>query len=156
MLNRLKALLDPSKSGEPQTGTAGVIDDLHLACAALLVEAALMDGQFDEGERQTIGSLLTSHFGLEPAEAEELIEAGHEAVSKSVQLFGFAKVIKDRYEEAERIKIIEMLWQVAYADGELHDYESNLVRRISGLLYVADRESGEARKRVLAKLGPKG
>jgi uncharacterized tellurite resistance protein B-like protein len=46
-----------------------------------------------------------------------------------------------------------MLWEVAYADGTLHDYEASLLRRITGLLYVSDRESGEARKRVLARLG---
>jgi len=52
--------------------------------------------------------------------------------------------------------VIEMLWEVAYADGQLHDYEANLLRRITGLLYVSDRESGEARKRVLARLGLPG
>jgi uncharacterized tellurite resistance protein B-like protein len=49
--------------------------------------------------------------------------------------------------------VIEMLWEVAYADGRLHDYEASLLRRVTGLLYVSDRDSGEARKRVLARLG---
>ena len=53
----------------------------------------------------------------------------------------------------ERVKIIEMLWEVAYADGVVHHYEANLIRRINGLLYVSDRDSGAARKRVAARLG---
>ena len=59
----------------------------------------------------------------------------------------------DFFEPEERIALIEMLWEVAYADGELHDYEASLIRRITGLLYVSDRDSGEARKRVRARLG---
>jgi uncharacterized tellurite resistance protein B-like protein len=54
------------------------------------------------------------------------------------------------------VDLIEMVWEVAYADGELHDYEANLLRRLGGLLYVSDRERGEARKRVLARLRPSG
>ena len=56
-------------------------------------------------------------------------------------------------DEEERIGVIEMLWEVAYADGELHDYEASLLRRVAGLLYVSDRANGEARLRVMAKLG---
>ena len=53
-------------------------------------------------------------------------------------------------------RVIEMAWEVAYADGELHDHEANLLRRLGGLLYVSDRERGDARKRVLARLRPTG
>ena len=51
---------------------------------------------------------------------------------------------------------MEMLWEVAYADGTLHDYEANLLRRLTALIHVTDRESGQARKRALAKLGLQG
>lgn len=60
-------------------------------------------------------------------------------------------MIKDRFDEKERIRLVEMLWEVVYADGQAHDYEANLLRRIAGLIYVADRDSGAARKRVLAR-----
>jgi uncharacterized tellurite resistance protein B-like protein len=72
---------------------------------------------------------------------------------ESVQWNGFTSAIKDGLDHAERVQLIEMLWEVVYADGQLHDYEASLLRRVSGLLYVSDRESGEARKRVLARLG---
>ena len=65
---------------------------------------------------------------------------------------GFTRVIKDRYSPEERVELVEMAWEVVYADGELHDYEANLLRRLGGLLYVSDKERGDARKRVLARL----
>lgn len=158
MFARLKALLSgggpPSKGGAPQESHNE--DDLRLASAALLVEAACMDGQVDEAELETIASLLRSQFDLNEREAEELLESGREAASESSQLYAFTRIIKDRFSDDERVRMIEMLWQVAYADGHLHHYESNLVRRVAGLIYVPDRESGEARKRVLRRLGPPG
>ncbi len=62
-------------------------------------------------------------------------------------------MINESFAPAERVTVIEMLWEVAYADGILHDYEANLVRRVGGLLFVPDHDTGEARKRVLARLG---
>lgn len=150
MLPKLKELFFGEAASETQGDAAA--DKLHLAAAALLVEAARLDGRFDEDERRTIGSLLELHFSLSAEDARTLIEAGEERVSDSTQLYGFTRVIKDKLSPAERLLIVEMLWEVAYADGELHDYEAGLVRRVAGLLFVEDRDSGGARKRVLARL----
>jgi uncharacterized tellurite resistance protein B-like protein len=155
MLDRLLALFggatDVSERGERQG-----IDDLHLAAAALMVEAARLDGRFDETERETIHRALCGRFGLAAADAEELIEDATTSAAESTQLYGFSRKIKDRLEPDDRVQIIEMLWEVAYADGHLHDYEANLVRRIAGLLYVPDQESGAARKRVIERLSDAG
>ncbi|NQU56509.1 MAG: TerB family tellurite resistance protein, partial [Rhodospirillales bacterium] len=129
---------------------------LKLATAALLMEAACMDGTADDAEIATVTVLLADHFDLQPDEAEELTEAGREAVAKSVELYGFTRTIKDSFNHEDRVQMVEMLWQVAYADGILHDFEANLVRRVCGLIYVPDRESGEARKRVLERLDLSG
>jgi uncharacterized tellurite resistance protein B-like protein len=118
-----------------------------------MVEAATMDSAFDAAERAQIGELIQGRFALGPDEAADLIAEAERAVAASVQWHGFTSAIKDGYDHAERVELIEMLWEVAYADGRLHDYEGSLLRRIAGLLYVSDRESGEARKRVLARLG---
>ena len=69
-----------------------------------------------------------------------------------MDLFSFTRILRDEYDQEERFKIIEMMWEVAYADGVLHDFESNLIRRATGLLHVSDQESGDARKRVLERL----
>ena len=150
MIRKLKSLL-AGRHGKESENTADA-DTLKLASAALLMEAACMDGHADEQEIATVTSLLAGHFELSADEARELAEAGREAVAKSVELYGFTRTIKDSFNHEDRVRMIEMLWQVAYADGILHDFEANLVRRVSGLIYVPDRESGEARKRVLERL----
>lgn len=160
MLKRLKALFGapaaPNTEGGPEGGPPenGYGDEaLRLASAALMVEAALLDGHMDDDERRTITRLLGDHFDLAGDEAAELLEAGLDAATESSQLYGFTRTIKDRFGPEDRVRMIEMLWEVALADGEIHHYESNLVRRVAGLIYVSDRDSGSARKRVLKRLG---
>jgi uncharacterized tellurite resistance protein B-like protein len=150
MIDRLKSFF----GGGDVAGAPGALgpDELHVAAAALLVEAACMDGHFDEDEKRTITSVLQTHFYLDGDEAEDLVRAGIEAQDDSSQLYGFTRVIKDRFEHLDKVRMIEMLWEVALADGDIHHYESNLVRRVAGLLYVSDPESGAARKRVLQRL----
>ena len=150
MLKRIKEALF---SGDKNQTVARPQSDLKLASAALLVEAAVMDGEFDDAERTTIQALLQNRFELSEAETVELISDAEAAVEDSSELYTLTRTIKNEFEHDERVHMIEMLWEVVYADGELDDYEANLVRRLNGLLHVSDRESGEARKRVLAKLG---
>ena len=155
MLERLRQLF----SAGPEDGTPGrrhSFEERQLAAAALLVEAASMDSQFDAAERTKIGQLLQSRFGLPAEEADELLAEAERTAGESVQWQGFTRMVNDGFAPEDRIQIIEMLWEVVYADGQLHDYEASLLRRITGLLYVADRDSGEARKRVLARLGLQG
>ncbi|MGF1454893.1 MAG: TerB family tellurite resistance protein [Alphaproteobacteria bacterium] len=124
-----------------------------MAAAALLVEAAHLDAQYGDAERDTIRRVLTTRFSLSPSDADAIVSAGEDAQGQAVELYGFTKRIKDAMPPEERVAIIEMLWEVAYADGELHDYEAHLVRKVAGLIYVTDRDRGEARKRVVQRLG---
>jgi uncharacterized tellurite resistance protein B-like protein len=149
MLDRLHRLLT---GGPPEAEpTAHSFEERQRAAAALMVEAATMDSTFDAAERTRIGELLQERFGLGADEAADLIAEAEREVAASVQWHGFTTAIKDGFEPAERVELIEMLWDVVYVDGQLHDYEASLLRRIAGLLYVSDRDSGEARKRVLAR-----
>ena len=151
MLERLKAFLDGdlAPGGLAHWGH----DDVEVAAAALLVEAARVDGRIEPAERTVIAALLSRRFGLDPGDAEALLTAGAAENERSVQLQGFAQTINAQFTEAERIELVEMLWEVVYADGVQTEYEANLLRRIGGLLYVADRDRGAARQRVLARLG---
>ncbi|MBL6946640.1 MAG: TerB family tellurite resistance protein [Rhodospirillales bacterium] len=150
MISGLKSLLfGKTETGETQND---VEHELHLAAAALMIEAATLDGSYADAERDTISRVLRAQFDLDAGAVDALIEKADAKVSQSIQILGFTKVIKDRLEPEERAIIMEMLWEVAYADGEVHDYEASLVRRVAGLLYVTDKESGAARKRVLARL----
>jgi uncharacterized tellurite resistance protein B-like protein len=151
MLERLKQLFQ----ADPDSGPSGArrFDALQLAAAALMVEAATMDSAFEASERERIGQLVQERFALSADEAADLIAEAERTAADSVAWQGFTNAIKDGFDHDERVQLIEMLWEVVYADGALHDYEASLLRRITGLLYVSDRESGEARKRVLARLG---
>lgn len=125
----------------------------QVAAAALMVEAARLDGSFADVERDRIRALLVRHFQLSPWAAAELLARAERTATESVAWQGFTQAIKDALQPEERVGILELLWEVVYADGQLHDYEASLLRRVAGLLYVSDRESGEARLRVMARLG---
>jgi uncharacterized tellurite resistance protein B-like protein len=150
MLERLRAILGGDALPPVQHWGR---EDVEVAAAALLIEAARVDGRFDPAERATIADLLCRRFGLAPADAAALMELAARENERSVELHHFAHVINQRFSAEERIELIEMLWAVVYADGELSAFEANLLRRIGGLLYVEDHDRGVARKRVLARLG---
>jgi uncharacterized tellurite resistance protein B-like protein len=131
---------------------AAQADDLELSVAALLIEAARMDNDFDAAERATIERLLMDKFKLSTSEARGLIEQADAAVRDSTQVFPFTRQICESMSLEDRTQIIEMLWKVVYADGVLDPYEDMLLRRIAGLIYVPDRERGMARQRALAHI----
>ena len=149
MIDRLMAWL---KDGESDA-TRGM-DELPLAVAALLLEAAVVvDGQFDAHERAVVAGLLQRCFSLSPAASQQLMTAAEQRVTVSAQLFGFTSTVNERLSAARKIEVIEMLWEVAYADGVLDPLEDTLVRRIAGLIDVSDHERGAAKRRVLQRLG---
>jgi len=125
------------------------IDAEKLAAAALMVEVAVQDGEFDDAERNIIKKSLTEKLNLSPDDAAELLSQAEDKQSQSIQILSFTKEIKNHFEEEGRENIMEMLWQVVFADGEEDNYESNLMRRIAGLLYISDKKSGEIRKKVM-------
>ncbi|KZD09081.1 tellurite resistance TerB family protein [Oceanibaculum pacificum] len=149
MLRKLMTFFQPDESGAASRPG----NTLHLAAAGLLVEAATADDSYGATERATIATLCRERFGLSAAEAEELVAEAEEQAKDTNELYGFTRTVREQMPPEERVQIIEMLWELVYADGTLHDYEANLLRRICGLIYVPDRDSGAARKRAMAKLG---
>ncbi len=151
----LDFLADPGTSkGAAENGDGA--EERQVAVAALLVEAAVMDERFEAGERAKIVELLKSTFGLGEEETGRLIEEAEREVHDSSHLFRFTRVVNQRFSQEDRVELMEMLWEVVYADGELHDYEAGLMRRIAGLIHVTDQDSGAARKRALDRLGLEG
>ena len=151
MFDRIKALFESAETSDNQEMVSS--DELQLAAAALLVEAASVDGDFDTLERQSIHTIVETHFNLSTVETKTLVEQAELAVEESGQLFGFTRVVKDRYDDGDRIKMIEMLWEVAFSDGKEDAFEKNLIQRVAGLIFVSDKDRGLARKRVMARLG---
>jgi uncharacterized tellurite resistance protein B-like protein len=138
-------------SGEERSG--GLV---RLAAAALLVEAAFVDDSYNAAEQATIRRLLERRFDLTEAAARELLADAVRTAERSAQLFRFTQRINERLSLDQRIALIEMLWEVVFADGELDPLEDTLLRRIGGLIDVPDRERGLARRRVLRRLGREG
>ena len=150
MSNFLRALLGLELRDEPLPAVA---DPRLVAAAALMVEAARLDGAFGEAERGRIRGLLTERFALSPDLADGLLAEAEQRSEASTDWHGFTTAIKDGFDHAGRVDLVGMLWEVAYADGVLHDYETSLLRRVAGLLYVSGAESAEARARALRRLG---
>lgn len=141
-------LFKPQAEGDTESR-----DDPQIAAAALLVEAAHADGAFDEGERRLVVELLQKQFSVDAEAAARLLDAGERAQAAAVDLHRFSRVLKDQLPQAERIAFVENLWALILSDGERHEYEDYLVRRLIGLIYVSDQESGAARRRAAGRLG---
>ncbi len=149
MLDLLKQMFGEG-ARDPHGPGQHTVDELHLAAAVLLLETARMDDAIDDDERAVIVGLVRSRFGLGDEEVAAVVELADQVAHDSVELSRFIRRIRDGFDHDERVEMVEMLWRVVYADGVVHDHEANLLRRIAGLLYVSDRESGEARKRAQA------
>lgn len=126
--------------------------DLKVAVAVLLLEAAHRDDTFAAEERTVIAALLRDKFGLSKVEASQLMASTESKVRQMVQLHPYTHAIFEQMEPADRIGFIEMLWEVAYADGVLDPEEDAMIRKIAGLIYVEDRERVLARQRVLERI----
>ena len=144
-------LSEASGSGEPSRSRRPA--RAELAAAALLFEAAHVDDRVDAQERAVIGGLLERRFGLDPDAARRLLAEAERAADRSTQLFRFAQLINGEFSASQKIALMEMLWEVVYADGSLDALEDTLLRRIGGLLYIPDHERGAARQRVLQRMG---
>ena len=150
MIGRLKNLFD-LRDAKPSGGRSA--NEIQIAAAALLVHVANVDENFSDTERELLLDFARDRFGLSAEEAAELIRAAEGMAGNSVQIHGFTRAIKDGFDYEDRVALVEMLWDVVYSDGRLDDLEAQVMRRICGLIYVEDRDSGLARRRVLDRLG---
>jgi uncharacterized tellurite resistance protein B-like protein len=112
-------------------------DDYRLAAAALLYHATAVDGIVSEAERQKLRELLARRFALDASATDALVAAAKEAESEAVDLYGFTSVLKRQLDEADRNRIVEMMWELVFADGQLHEFEDNLIWRVAELLGVS-------------------
>jgi uncharacterized tellurite resistance protein B-like protein len=152
MMRRLREML--LGAAGPDAPGHDAFDETAFATAALMSEATSLDGRYGGEQRQRSVHLLQQKYELDAPTAEALLGAAETRISDTHQILPFTRTLKDELSEAERIEVVEMLWEVIYANGEVHDYEAGLMRRIAGLIYVQDVDMGAARKRVLARLAP--
>lgn len=123
-------------------------NDYRLAAAALLVHATSIDGRVSPAERDKLHSVIAQRFALKDDEAKELIEKATEAEHEAIDLYHFTSLINRALDEEGRCRIVEMLWEIVYADGEVSEFEDNLLWRVADLLHVSRHERIALRRRV--------
>lgn len=136
MLKTLKDLFETTFA--PTAGGAAHCDEhaLQLATAVLLVEVMRADAEFDPAERAAVLSALRDKFKLSDDEAARLVELAHQTAQGSSDFFQFTSKINESFGMEDKVRMVEHLWRVAYADGLLTAHENHLMRRVSDLLHV--------------------
>ncbi|MCB8837739.1 TerB family tellurite resistance protein [Aurantimonas sp. VKM B-3413] len=128
-------------------------DDVRVAAAALLFHIVDADGVVTDAERHRLKQVLGEEFGLAPGEADRIAEAGRQADQESVDLYNFTSVLKSRLSEEKRVRFVELLWEVTYADSEVHELEDNLIWRMSELMGVSTRDRMLMKREAAEKSG---
>ena len=122
-------------------------DKKNISIIALLVHAAKIDENYTEVEKEIIKKVIVQLNSVELNESEKLLKIAEKVQENSNQIVEFTKEIK-KYSMEFRLKIIEIIWKIVYSDGASDNYESNLIRRICGLLYISDKDSGIIKTKV--------
>ena len=123
----------------------------RLAAAALLIHVISLDGEPSEVEKRKLHSLLESRFGLDPGTADQLIAAATLVEGEAVDLYHFTSVIMRSVDEEGRLRIVEMMWELVYVDGEVSEFEDNVVWRAADLLGVSSRDRIELKRRIAGR-----
>jgi len=119
----------------------------NVLIAALLIHAAKIDENYTDMEKKIIKKALIDLINLKPDQAEDLVKEAEKKEEESNQIVEFTREIK-KYSMESRLKIIEVIWKIVYSDGTSDNYESNLIRRICGLLYISDKDNGIIKNKV--------
>jgi uncharacterized tellurite resistance protein B-like protein len=130
--------------------------DYRLAAAALLIHVANADGHVDQAERLRLQAIVEERFALDADTARLLIAAAEESEREAVDLYHFTATLKRALDEAGRHQVVELMWDMAYADGEVHELEENIVWRVAELLGVPARERMQLKHRAEATGGEVG
>lgn len=152
MIKRFKQFFEKHLS--PPAGDE-VVDQrrLHLATAALLVEMTRADGEVKEDEQAAVARAMRKAFDIGERETAELIQLAELEIADATCYHQFTSLINKNFSKQQKAQVVEMLWEVAYADAEMEKYEEHLLRRLADLLYVPHAEFIQSKLRVKARLG---
>lgn len=148
MLKTLNDLLDRLLPPPAQAGTEAAEHVLQLATAVMLVEVMRADASFHAGEREAVRAALRDKFALSADEAQRLAELAEVAARDATDLFSFTSRINERFDMPQKLRMVEHMWRVAYADGHLGDHERHVLWRVADLLHVPQGAYVHARLRA--------
>ncbi len=123
----------------------------QLAATALLIHVISLDGEPSEVERRKLHSLIESRFGLDPGTADQMIKSATLVEGEAVDLYHFTSVIMREVDDEGRLRIVEMMWELVYADGEVSEFEDNVVWRAADLLAVSSRDRIDLKRLVASR-----
>lgn len=123
----------------------------RLAATALLIHVISIDGEPSETEKRKLHSLIESRFGLDPGRANRLIASAMRVEGEAVDLYHFTSVIMRSVNEEGRLRIVEMMWELVFIDGQVSEFEDNVVWRAADLLGVSSRDRIELKHRVAGR-----
>src|SRR6478672_10168371 len=126
-------------------------NDYRLAATALLVHVVSLDGEPSAIEKRKLHGLIESRFKLDPGTADRLIASAMRVEGEAVDLYHFTSVIMRSVNEEGRLKIVEMMWELVYVDGQVSEFEDNVVWRAADLLGVSSRDRIDLKHRVAGR-----
>ena len=151
MFDALKSFIAEVAGAEAPARSFGE-EDYRLAAVALLIHVANVDGQTDLAERRRLKTIIEERFGLDAKAASELITMGEQSDREAVDFYHFTSVLKRALDGDGCQKIVEMLWDIAFADGLVDEFEENTIWRIAELLGISTRDRVLLRHRVAEKM----
>ena len=149
MIDKLKRFFSKSKPDDGQNAGPASEHDVRVAVCALFVEMARIDKKFTPSEMETILSILKEKYGLSQEHADDLVAEADRELEQSVDLWQFARLINENYSTAEKIEIIEILWQMVFVDGKMDEYEHYLMNKLKNLLRLSQDQLIDAKLKVL-------
>ncbi len=148
MLKAIRDFLDSTLSESDNTAGDTREHGLQLATTALLIEMSRSDADVSEIEEKAIARIVRERFSLEDAELDKLLSKADARADEVISLYEFTRSLNDHLTMDEKVHVVEMLWQVAWADERIDKYEDYLVRKVAELLYVPHPEFIKAKLRV--------
>jgi uncharacterized tellurite resistance protein B-like protein len=149
MIDRLKRYFAKSADAAPSETEDRGPHDIRIAACALFLEMAGADGEFSDDERDSILAILHAEYYLSREDAASLIEATREARERSTDLWHFTNLINQNYSTEEKVRLIELVWRVVFADRKLDAHEDYLVHKLANLLRLQHKQLIEAKLRAL-------
>ena len=138
MLKKIKSLF--FKTSEEETAEVQVTQTIDKTCASLIIEVALADKVFDESEINLLKDMLLETYSLKLDDANELIANAEKTVNESTSLYGYTREVNDNFDYQSKLDLLDQLWRMAFADGNIDKYEEHVVRKISDLIHISHND----------------
>lgn len=147
MIKKIKDLITKISNKEEIEESSNILQ-LDKACAALLVEIAFADKDFDEREKESLKQSLLKSYDIDIETINEIINDAEKTVEESTSLYEYTRTVNDEFEYPQKLNLLENLWKVAYADETLDKYEEHLLRKISDLIHISHSDYINVKLRV--------